>query len=163
MGRWGGDAANVIIARSAALLLVGGAAGCTAHHCNTAAAASSSCQLHSYSWPGLVLGWCGRGGPGQQLQPSHLYRYHPQQMGGKIVHSFLLCFRPFRFILAWLDPFQSSPHYKIAHNYFSHSNANITAEVQILDKNASKSKIFLPAFYVLSNFFSSPIIYLKQY
>ena len=124
---------------------------------------SSSCQLHSYSWPGLVLGWCGRGGPGQQLQPSHLYRYHPQQMGGKIVHSFLLCFRPFRFILAWLDPFQSSPHYKIAHNYFSHSNANITAEVQILDKNASKSKIFLPAFYVLSNFFSSPIIYLKQY
>ena len=24
---------------------------------------SSSCQLHSYSWPGLVLGWCGRGGP----------------------------------------------------------------------------------------------------
>ena len=48
---------------------------------------SSSCQLHSYSWPGLVLGWCGRGGPGQQLQPSHLYRYHPRQMGGKIVHS----------------------------------------------------------------------------
>ena len=119
-----------------------------ARHCNTAAAAQLQLPAASSSWPGLVLGWCGRGGPGQQLQPSHL-----QQMGGKIVHSFLLCFRPFRFILAWLDPFQSSPHYKIAYNYFSHSNANITAEVQILDKNASKSKIFLPAFYVLGEYF----------
>ena len=97
--------------------------------------------------------WLVRARRAPASSSNHRISTIPSRWVGKQYILVILCFRPFQFILACFDPFQSSPHYKIAYNYFSHSTANITAEVQILDKNASKSKIFLPAFYVLGEYF----------